>query len=398
MASEPPTYRKLIQNAFKVHDGNFTGFVKAIMDTIKTGLPEMQLVAVKEVLEKETDKVKTIWLRLLLGTIYLRKRDFDLIQPLTAGIYEDESLDKVLRAYACHLESRILSDTGRTDEAINMCIKGLALYEGDEELTAAHLTNTLGITCMSMGRDEDALDYFERTAEILEKYYEGNVPGGVYNNIAIMHTALGNSDEAIAAYRKALESENDPANAALTTSNIAALMLAEGHAGQALEYSNRALDTLKNVEDNVVRTTVLACRTEILLELGEFDEALEIGKSALIIGRSIKNVVLQLEAELLYAAALAELGDDEAHVQLERALKLQDESENVKRAESYERALISCGKMLCEKNDTRGYAYLKQARETIQQCIQTPMIKGMRKKLDNIIEALPSELKRLISG
>jgi hypothetical protein len=100
-----------------------------------------------------------------------------------------------------------------------------------------------------------------------------------------------------------------------------------------------------------------------------------------------------LIADLLQAAVLAESKQPEAIDHLEKALEVQDGPEPIPPAEELERALISCGKMLCDNGDPSGSKYLRRARKVLHARTQTRLHKSMAKRLEKIIENLPPEMK-----
>jgi tetratricopeptide (TPR) repeat protein len=397
MTEEPPTYESVIDDTFEDYKGDFVGFFRELLDVVKIGLPEQLLVAAKKKLKEEPDPIRAIWLRLLIADLHFIKRDLDSIPTTVEGIAEDESLPILLRSHAYYVKTRLLHETGQSEEALKCSEKALELYDGGEDISAVLHINLLGNCCRQLDRHHEALEYFDKALNLMKKLEPKNIHSGIYNNIAITHMDMGNFSEAMAAYKKALEIEKrkrNPANIALEMSNIAALLLSQDQPEEALKYANWAFDKLRQVEDNIARTFNLVNLAEVHYALGNFDQALEYIKQCLVFAESTREKMLLQEAKLLHGAILAELNDDKAEEYLKKAFEFNEKVASRKPAANLERAFVAYGKILCERMDREGYDLIIKAEKGLETRPQTPQIQSMLRKVRKFITNLPLDLKR----
>jgi tetratricopeptide (TPR) repeat protein len=392
MTEEPfLTYESAIEEAFKDHEGDLVGFLRELLDVVKTGLPEQLLVTARNKLEKESDPIKAIWLRLLIADLHLIKRDLDSIPPVIGGILANGSLPKQLHAHVYYINARILMENAQIEETIESCEKALAMYDGDEDMTAVQHLNLLGLCSLQLNKKNSALKYFNIILGKMEKLGSGNTHSGIYNNIAITHMERGNVSEALAAYKKALEIEKkrrNPASIARAMSNISTLLLSQEKPEEALKYANTAFDVLQPVENNILRAFNFMNLAAVHFNLGNLDEALENIKQSLFFAESAQMKILLLEAKLLHGAILAKLKDSEAEDRLKEALDLYDKVAPGKPAENLEQALITYGKFLCRKMDPEGYDCLRKAERILDKRPQTPLVKTLLTDVRAIIRNL----------
>ncbi|MHC4661695.1 MAG: tetratricopeptide repeat protein [Planctomycetota bacterium] len=396
MAHQPPSHEDLIRIAFSRHRGDFYGFLSLLQNTIRTGLPERLLVAVKNLLNAETDPTRILWLRLATGYIHLRKRDLDSMSAEIKGMVDDESLPSQLRAHACYLYGRILLAESKIEEAMQCSEKAIALYDGDEDNIAILHFNILGSCNRQLNFYNEALKYYYMALEREKKIDPENIFSGTYNNIALVHMELGDISKALYAFKEALELEKrsrNPINIALALSNISGLFLSQGRIQEALDYSRKAFIKLQTVEDNYTRTVNFLSLGEIHLVLRNLYEALNYAKQGMLFAESSKDKMMQAEAKLLYGVILAELTIDAAEKQLKEALDFHEKEASGKTSVSLERALMAYGKLLCEKTDPEGYSFLVKAEEHLENRPKSPQVKTMLKDVRTIMSNLPPDLK-----
>ncbi|MHC4662215.1 MAG: tetratricopeptide repeat protein, partial [Planctomycetota bacterium] len=228
MPTDRATYLKVIKEAFEESGGDFISFREKAMGLITTGLPEKLLITTGELVEKETNPLRSIWLRFLIAEINLNKRDLEAVSETIKGIYEDDGLPKGLRAYARFLEARKLMSTGKFEAALDLCRSGMDLYKGDEESVALHILVLMGQIACSMGKFNDSLEYYQKSIELEKELTPGESIGLTYMGIAITYHHLGDTDKSCAAYNEALRGKMPPKYVAQTISNLANLYYYEG--------------------------------------------------------------------------------------------------------------------------------------------------------------------------
>ncbi len=176
------------------------------------------------------------------------------------------SLDPTL-AEAHAIKGRHLAQIGRYDEALAAHEESLRL-----EPDSFDVRFNFGVTFMKFGRDEAAIEHFERAAQLLEDNY------WALNLVAPCYKALGRHDECKSAARRALERiEREvalrPDNAdAIVSGSIALAYLGEKE--RAMEWASRAL--IIEPDDALDRFN-LACA---FAQMDEPDQALDLLESS----------------------------------------------------------------------------------------------------------------------
>ncbi|WP_394740694.1 tetratricopeptide repeat protein [Natronococcus roseus] len=173
-----------------------------------------------------------------------------------------------------------------------------------DEVEASELLD-VGLNYMQINRFEQATEAFERTANFAENDL---LAQEAWTNKGVAHAELEEYDEAIGAYREALQIDSESEHAATAETNLAYALWEFGETAQALEHAERAVEIDERFAegwfnrafflserglaeealhcvDNAIRlgmrnSQVLEEKAEILEELGEYDEAEEIAEEA----------------------------------------------------------------------------------------------------------------------
>jgi adenylate cyclase len=185
--------------------------------------------------------------------------------PGLAAAEKALSLDPTL-AEAHATKGHVLARIGRYGEALAAHEESLRL-EPDSFDVRFHF----GVTCMKLGRDEAAIEHFERAAQLLETDYYA------LNAVAQCYKALGRHDEFRSAARRSLERiEREialrPDNATAIVFGSAALAYL-GEKERAMEWASRAL--IIEPDDALDRYN-LACN---FAQMDEPDQALDLLES-----------------------------------------------------------------------------------------------------------------------
>ncbi|TET37202.1 MAG: tetratricopeptide repeat protein [Planctomycetota bacterium] len=389
----PRDYRKLIGEAFEEYKDNATGFVEYLHLSVKVGLPEQLLVAAREMLKEEDDPIKAVWLRLLAARLHARKHQNHLIPAELVGIPEDESLPDGVRSCAYNILSRMHMAEAKLDEALECCEKALTLAGGEKDPATLETLSTLGNCHFYMGRYEEAFDYFRMYLKGLMESGR-KIPGTLYNNLAVIHTELGNFNEARKAYNKALEVETEdqnPITISFALSNIASFLLSQNEPAEALKYAEDAFVMMKNSEDNMALTMILVGIAEAHMELGKLDTAIMQAERALFFATNTGRKILIAETKLLHATVLAMLGRPEAADQLKEAIDYCDSLSLDRQPEWIERTLYEYARLLDPK---AGYELLLRAREVAESRAPMPAVKNILGKINVMIRNSPANPNR----
>jgi adenylate cyclase len=182
------------------------------------------------------------------------------------------SLDPTL-AEARATKGHVLARIGRYDEALGAHEESLRL-----EPDSFDVHFNFGVTCMLLGRDESAIEHFERAAQPLEACAEASRRSGwdysALSLVATCYKALGQYEEFNSAARRALERiEREIALRPDNTEAIVSGAIALAYLGEkerAMEWASRALIIEPN--DALDRYN-LACA---FAQMGEPDQALDL--------------------------------------------------------------------------------------------------------------------------
>jgi Flp pilus assembly protein TadD len=126
----------------------------------------------------------------------------------------------------------LLTDMGRTDEALAHYLKVLEINPNDIE---TH--NNLGVFLEKMGRPDEALAHYRKALEINPNHAEA------HNNLGVLLEKMGRPGEASAHYRKAMEINPNSAEAHY---NLGILLAKMGRTDEALAHYRETLEINPN--------------------------------------------------------------------------------------------------------------------------------------------------------
>jgi len=388
----PPDYEQYINEAYASHEGDVYRFLEEILAMVETGLPESLLVAVEEILEKETDPVRSANLRLLISRLKMRKQDFKNIIPVLGDIHSDESLPGNLRCYAYWIRAQLHIANADSDKALDCCRKGLEIVNDANDRTAIEILNITGVCYFHLVQYKDAIRCFEKYIEALENIGD-TVPSKAYTNIAVNYSSLGKSKATIKAYAKALEIEKrnrNPRSIAIALSNLAGHYLLQNTPGSALDYSEKAFDMLENVEDNFWRAQVLINLTQSNLLLEKYDDAMETAEQAVFFANSAQRVSEIGDAMLTRAILFAKLGKTGAADEIEKTMTY-FETNSARASDFMEMALYEWSKLV--DPDTARKLLLK-AKDTAESKSHIPLYQIMLHKINAALSDLSGKPAR----
>jgi tetratricopeptide (TPR) repeat protein len=180
-----------------------------------------------------------------------------------------------------------------------------------ERVDVDHLID-VGIDYMGINRHEQAAETFERAARYAE---DDDTTQEAWVNKGAAHAELEEWDEAIGAYRHALNVESE-AFAAEAETNLAYALWEFGHDEEALEHAERAVEADERFPQAWFN------RGFLLLERGLADQAVDAFENATRLGMSNAQVHEEM------ARALEELGEDErAQEAAQRAEEIRAQAE-----------------------------------------------------------------------
>ncbi|TET37204.1 MAG: tetratricopeptide repeat protein [Planctomycetota bacterium] len=386
--TSPEDYGTLIDDALVDHEGDVVGFADSLILQVKVGLPENLLIAARNRLREETDPIRSVWFRILIARINARKQQHHLIIRDLEGIPEDESLPGNLRVYAYNLIAVMHIADADFEKALECCRKGFELSKSCNDPATAELLSSLGNCNFNLGRYEESLDYLRKYIKAFREMGR-EIPSRIYNNVAVIQGELGNAAEAKKAYKTALEIERkarNPISISLALSNLSGFLLMQNEPGQALDYAEKALKMMKNVEEHFVMTLTLINISEAHMMLGNLEAAVEPAEQALFFSESSNRKTMIASVGLHHAVLLARLGRPDAATRLKKAIEFNDSLSLDRQPESFEMAHCEYAKLV---DPETGYKLLLRAKEVAENRSDTPAGRTNLEKINAAIQASP---------
>lgn len=190
---------------------------------------------------------------------------------------------KTIRAEANTSIALNLWRRGKIEEADRYLETALEIYkEIDDKKGLSDIYNHLGIVNSLMGRQQKALDCYEKSKEIMDK-------ARCYINIGIVKQLLGEFDEAEDNFKMALKKGRDESYKIavhLAQLNLADLNIDEGNVPMAKTWIDLAYRGYKEMKGNPRISIVMETMARILLLKGEIDEANKVADEALLVAKT----------------------------------------------------------------------------------------------------------------
>ncbi len=196
-----------------------------------------------EALELEEDVQRRREILENLGDICILIGDFDRgLEYLRLALEGVE--DNMIRANLLVKSGRIHERRGEPKVSIRLNTEALALVEGSGSELEGGVYNSLGNACKWLGRNEEALDYYQKALNIMEGLEDKTLMTGILNNIGLLHFTRGDGDTALQYYREALRMSEECNNLeyiANILNNTGSIHLNRGENTEALSYYRKGL-------------------------------------------------------------------------------------------------------------------------------------------------------------
>lgn len=170
------------------------------------------------------------------------------------------------------------------DSAIHYAREGLDLLGESRSVVRALLLNNLAVPFLMRGDADQAIELLDEACGIAEAADEQELLLNLYSSLGVCHRSKNNPNDALAAYRKALDialHSNDHATVASLYANIAVLYSTISRQEEALEYAQRAVEAADKDEDLVQRVFSRTALGSTLLHLKRYPEGIEVLRQAL---------------------------------------------------------------------------------------------------------------------
>jgi len=242
-----------------------------------------QLKQLTEKIQEETQGA-TGWLR--LGKLLIKMAQFDKAEELYKILLK-ETTDQGEKSYLFHHLGSIKDNQGRYTEALEYYEKSLEILK--KTLPAHHPDlatsySNFGLVYNRMGEYSKALEYYEKDLEIKKKALPANHPdfASSYNNIGLVYDSMGEYSKALECYEKSLEiyqktlSANHP-DLASSYNNIGLVYGSMGEYSKALEYYEKSLEIYQKAlpANHPLLATSYNNIGWVYSKMGEYSKALE---------------------------------------------------------------------------------------------------------------------------
>jgi serine/threonine protein kinase/tetratricopeptide (TPR) repeat protein len=158
----------------------------------------------------------------------------------------------------CHL-GRMAQKSGQPEQALSFYEKCLQLYESDRhaacptnKIGVSRIYNNVGVIYFERGDFENALRYFEKTAQAADTIDGENDCAHANTNIGIIMNMQGRYQDSLQYYNNALaiyEKRHDEQSVARVYHNLGLTYTDLGNFAQAIDYLTRSMNLAETVED-----------------------------------------------------------------------------------------------------------------------------------------------------
>jgi tetratricopeptide (TPR) repeat protein len=148
----------------------------------------------------------------------------------------------------------------------------------------------LGAIHYLRGENDEALEKYKQSMDIIKKLGDQRGIAQTLHNIAMIHQTKGEYDEALEKYKQSMkikEKFGDQRDIATTLHNMAFIHQTKGEYDEALEKYRQSMEIKEKLGDQLGIATTLHNLAMIHQDKGEYDEALEIYKQSMVINNKL---------------------------------------------------------------------------------------------------------------
>lgn len=281
----------------------------------------------------------------------LRENFMAMIEEVDQLIYVDSTLalDKAFKAYNEAREADLeeleaiamlkvgsiyvnISEYPQAMDWIAKAMPGLEAYKQWYYLTFAY--NSLGNVFFDLGYYETAFSYYHNALKLAEENEYTNRISAAYNNMGEVYKSLGDYEQSLYAYQKSLEfgaaklDGTDLLSFGITYVNIAEVRYTLGEYELALEYVREGAENLEKYGNEILVCEAYKVYSLIYWKMGRIPEADEYFKKAILIAENKMAYIYMIDILIYYQNMLVELGNyDEALNHLRQAYEISESNE-----------------------------------------------------------------------
>ncbi|TET37472.1 MAG: hypothetical protein E3J72_05760 [Planctomycetota bacterium] len=345
-----------------------------------------------EEIERLEDPIDIARLRLTSSSFYLTKYQPDLAEKQVQTVMEEKDLPRELRILCLYYLGSARLDLGNSAEAEAIGKQALGLTVDRASGLSTILLNQMGVFYLIQMKYYLAMEYFLETKENAGKLGIEEVYFVAINNLALAYNRIGRYAESetqllenLAHARKSGFPERVPI--AQTTLSVHYLSTEEYEPGLklALEAVESAIRS-KNPGNECFRRILLA---KFYRGLGKHSEAVECIKIALAIAEEPEYERHLSYAQRIYGSLLADSGDPEALLYLDRSIKRQEAQMKDEAPEGLESAYFEYGKFIADKDRESAAEYVFKAIQIIKKRPLSPHLKRILAEAEELADRLP---------
>lgn len=196
--------------------------------------------------------------------------------------------------------------TNHIDSAIIYFEKAIALYANKDSTRVLGTMTSLGRCYASKGRKEDALNIYQTTLRLAQKYGKTKGLGYLYNNMGILEEESGNFEKAKILYTKGLEASESVGNdkqSALCHESLGVLAVIQKDYTRGEQHLQKSLEIYERIGEHALLVSLTNNLGSIASIQKKDEEAMRWFEYSKKIAQSVHN----LDAVLLNAGSISNI-------------------------------------------------------------------------------------------
>ncbi|TET35859.1 MAG: tetratricopeptide repeat protein [Planctomycetota bacterium] len=399
MAKEKYNPKEQIKKALEEPGENvFESTSTLVGDARRADALDSLLETIQQEIKELEDPVSVAKLRMTAALIHQSGYDYDSAWKEAETVSREKGLPTLLQVYALDMLASVCMSRFDFAAAEAYAKQALGLTSDSTGGAPIEILNLMGDVYRHQHKFYLALEYFLELREACEKknYEEGYAVA--ISNLALTYNLLGRFAEGekhlIESLALAKKADNK-VFIAISHSNIASHFIMMERYDEALEHVEKSLDIAREMKDERGVSNRLLVLARIYRETGRKYEALGHARTAYEIAEE-KNFQGILPAGCrVYGAALADAGDPEAMLYLDKSIKMYLSQSRDEAPHGLEMAYLEYGKLLVDKDEQTAAEHIWKAINILKKRPRYPFLKRKLAEAENIAAGLPkiSELE-----
>lgn len=337
----------------------------------------------------------------MIGICYYADRDYD--KALQAF---EKTLPGYRRLKDRHGESRALQNVALTLRQLGRNEDALEVFRTSEEIVRnlnddaflMTVLTSIGSTYSILGRPKESLQAFSECLTLAERVDDAGMRARITGNIADVYIGIGDTETAIEWSKRSLDlhrQNSDAMGVGLTLSNLGRVYQRIGQIDAALAAMSEALTVMRTLSDVHARARIMVYLATILLEKRRYAQAQAMAEEALDIFLQTHDAEREVRCRLTLAELAANRGDSpEAHQHFSHALKRMRTVENA--SLDVEIALHQAELFIAEQDVKKALKTLSQAAKLCSKHSMFGQLADVERRIARLHEHLGDAQQALI--